>query len=190
MNAKLDGRSKEARDASAAKDKSDLAVAMAELAKVKAELEATKFARTDTQRTEMSTVRREEHVKLTDGPALNMAVWGEIPGYSMYKAVDQDGEVERLLHVGYEFVRFGEVPTNASKGFDASADDRISWHSGTDEGGRSYRTYLMKMAIERYQERVATRDAVEERNTAELKGRVIANGEGRYQPTRGLNIIN
>jgi hypothetical protein len=184
---KMDERSKEA-VTQREKALAEVEVLKAELAKAKSEIEATKSARTDSQRTEMSTVRREEEFELKDGPSLHMEVYGEIPGYHMHIVVDQDGDIERQLHRGYNFVEFGEVPTNSRKSFDASSDNRISWHSGTDESGQSYRSYLMKMENELWERYDNRRNADTNAQYAQLKGQALNNGEGRYVPAVGLNL--
>jgi hypothetical protein len=189
QTAKMDERSKEAvtiREKALA----EVEQLKAEKAELLAQLEASKAARTDSQRTEMSPVRREEQTALSDSPPLNMEVYGKISGQHLLIVVDQDGDVERHQNRGYHFCEFGEIGTNSRKGVDAGEDNRISWHSGTDEGGKPYRSYLMKIDEQYWKEQEAKKQSFAERNNAELKRRALADGDGRYTPTQGINLRN
>ena len=156
--------------------------------------EQTAIPRTESQREAKQevTVKRKNREHL-GGVRLNMQVFGEISGYKMHIQPDIDGGLEYQLHRGFTYVEHGEVETNARKiGESNGEDNRISWFAGTDEGGRPYRAYLMKIEESLWQE---IQDYYEEQNSAyedQIIAGQVGNVDSRYQPgsrTGGLTTI-
>lgn len=147
------------------------------------------IARSQTQRDNTSPVRRKERISL--GVARpNFEVFGEIPGYHLHGFNDIDGRLEVAQLAGYQFVRPGEVDVGARVVADKDADGRISWHSGTREDGSSYRTYLMKIELEYWEENQQDVQDQNDQIEAEIRAGNISNVESRYVPSKtgGIKI--
>jgi len=180
METKVDKRSKAYRDQQAA-----VKIEVVQAVKEKIEVEA--IARTPSQRENASPVRRKERISLS-GQRPNFEVFGEIPGYRLYGFVDLDGRLELAQQAGYEFVKPGEVKVGARVVADKDADGRISWHSGTREDGSSYRTYLMKIEQEYWEENQQEIQDQVDSMESQIKAGTINNVESRYIPTGGIKI--
>lgn len=184
METKVDKRSKAYRDAQA---KAETKVEAKAEAKVEQKVEV--IARSESQRENASPVRRKERISLS-GQRPNFEVFGEIPGYRLYGFVDLDGRLELAQQAGYEFVRPGEVQVGARVVADKDADGRISWHSGTREDGSSYRTYLMKIEQEYWDENQDEIQTQIDEMESQIREGSISNVESRYIPnkTGGIKI--
>ena len=187
---KIDKRSKAYRESAEGK-----AEAKAKLQAVKELTEPAKppvvetVARSQIQREEKSEVRRKSRINL-GATRPNFEIFGEIPGYHLHGFVDIDGRLELAQQGGYEFVRPGEVQVGARVVADKDADGRISWHSGTREDGSSYRTYLMKIEQEYWEE---NQEAIQDQNDnyeSQIRAGNIGSVESRYIPqkTGGISI--
>jgi hypothetical protein len=88
---------------------------------------------------------------------MKLAVHGEIEGYHLYWANDDQGGIEELLHEGFEFVEAKEVgmekKTRSSIVEDADLDTRVSRHVGMNSAGLPMKAFLLKCTDELWQER-------------------------------------
>lgn len=89
------------------------------------------------------------------GARLKLAVAGEIPGYHLYWANDEAGEVEQLLYEGFEFVSPDEVRMKSAVVADVDTANKISKYVGKDEQGAPLRAFLLKCTDELWEERQA-----------------------------------
>jgi len=94
-------------------------------------------------------------------PKLSMAVTVEVPGHHLCWMND-DGNVEKALESGYEFVSKHETEIeNGVAPSNVDMTDRIKLKVGTLEGGDPLYAYLMKIKNEWYEEDM---NAIEQEN--------------------------
>ena len=94
-------------------------------------------------------------------PKLSMAVTVEVPGHHLCWMND-DGNVEKALESGYEFVSKHETEIeNGVAPSNVDMTDRIKLKVGTLEGGAPLYAYLMKIKNEWYEEDM---NAIEQEN--------------------------
>lgn len=139
------------------------------------------IARRDADR--KSGVERERTPDL-GGPALKLAVVGEIPGYHMYWENDEDGKIEDLIYQGFDFVARDEVRRGSDLVADMDLSDRISRYVGRREDGSPLRAYLMKCPNQLWDERQERQQRqVNDWDEQIRNGRMKAKAdEGQYQP--------
>lgn len=87
------------------------------------------------------------------GPRLKLSVMGEIPGFHLYWANDEAGEIEQLLYEGFAFVEPSEVRMQSHIVADADVAHRISRYVGRKDDGSPLRAYLLKCPDEIWAER-------------------------------------
>lgn len=109
-----------------------------------------RVARSQESRTEAP----RERPKIAGGLRLKLHVQGEVPGYKLIWANNDQGEIEQLLEEGFEFVRSNEIQ-GLTQGLVADSDvgDRVSRHAGLDSEGKAMRAYLMKYPMAWWEER-------------------------------------
>ena len=189
--ANLDKRSKAYKDSPEGKAEAKASLERATRASAPAvppEPKAT-VTRSESQREEAAPVRRKERISL-GAVRPNFEIFGDIPGYHLHGFVDLDGRLELALLGGYEFVRPGEVKVGARVVADKDADGRISWHSGTREDGSSYRTYLMKIEQEYWEENQQDIQDQNDNYESQIRAGNVGDVESRYIPQRtgGISI--
>jgi hypothetical protein len=119
------------------------------------------------------------------GMRLKLAVYGEIDGFHLYWANDEDNEIEELLYDGFEFVAAAEVHMESRIVQDADVTSKVSRFVGTKADGSPLRAYLMKCREDIWQDRQsAGQEQANAWDSAILAGSVGA-VDGRYQP-KGL----
>jgi hypothetical protein len=107
----------------------------------------TEVVRSQAQRTRRSSF---------GAPKLSMAVTVEVPGHHLCWMND-DGNVEKALESGYEFVSKHETEIeNGVSPSNVDMTDRIKLKVGTLEGGDALYAYLMKIKNEWYEEDMNT----------------------------------
>jgi hypothetical protein len=107
-----------------------------------------------------------------------------IPGYRLVWVNDLDGRLDQALEGGYEFVSPEEVGRKVRDG------NKVYEHAGTDKQGAPYKTYLMKILQEWYEEDQKPEKAhLDEIDKAIKGGTVGANAnDGRYVPKNGIKL--
>lgn len=191
METKIDKRSKAYRDSQEGKSEVKAKIELVNSISKPAEPQVVEdtIARSQSQRDNSSSIRRKERISL--GLARpTFEIFGEIPGYHLHGFVDIDGRLELAQMGGYEFVKPGEVDVGARVVADKDADGRISWHSGTREDGSSYRTYLMKIELEYWQQNQQDVQDQSDQYETEIRAGNISNVESRYIPSKtgGIKI--
>lgn len=116
------------------------------------------------------------------GVRLKMSVAGEVPGYHLYWANDQNGEIEQLLYEGFEFVEPSEVRMQSHIVADADLGNRVSRYVGSKEEGSPLRAYLLKCPDEIWHEREAQRYAQADAWDADIRAGKVQSDDGRYKP--------
>lgn len=190
MEKKIDKRSKEYRDSPEGKAEAKAKLELAKKVTKPAEPPVQEpVMRSESQRENASPTRRKERISL-GATRPNFEIFGEIPGYHLHGFADIDGRLELAQLGGYEFVRPGEVQVGARVVADKDADGRISWHSGTREDGSSYRTYLMKIEQEYWEENQQEVQDQNDQYESQILAGNIGSVESRYVPqkTGGISI--
>ncbi|MBY0409014.1 MAG: hypothetical protein K2Q97_02545 [Burkholderiaceae bacterium] len=125
------------------------------------------------------------------GARLKLEVIGEIPGYHLYWANDEGGEIEQLLEQGYEIVQQKELGNSASKIVaDTDVSSKVSRHVGTQADGSPLRAILLKCTDEIWAEKEEwNREAADTWDTA-IKTGQVQKDEARYTPKRVTNSID
>ena len=124
------------------------------------------------------------------GQALKLSVIGEIAGYHMYWANDENAEIEELIYQGFDFVEPGEVRRAADLVVDMDLSNRISRYVGTRTDGSPLRAYLMKCTTEIWEARQARRMVqVDEWDNQIRNGRMKPQDNTQYVPTGFVNKL-
>jgi hypothetical protein len=119
------------------------------------------------------------------GVQLQLAVIGEIPGYHLYWANDENGYVEGLLMQGFDFVTQDELYTRKSKVVeDLEISSCVSKYvKGTRADGQALRAYLMKCPDDVWSERESRRHAMADKWDRDIKRQALepSKEQGFYQ---------
>lgn len=116
------------------------------------------------------------------GVRMKLEVFGRIPGYHLYWANNQNGEVESLIEEGFELVSSEEVGMAERIVQDADISNCISKYVGLDAAGNPMRAFLMKLPEEMWQEREAMRYAQADAWDNDIKAGAIQGIDRRYTP--------
>lgn len=143
----------------------------------------TPVIRSEANRTPAKRERRADF----GGARLKLAVTGSVPGYHLYWANDDAGEIEQLLSEGFEFVQAAEVAMQTHIVADADLGDRVSRYVGRKEDQTPMRAFLLKCTDEDWADRAYYRaKAADDRDAAIRNGRIQPDA-GRYIP-KGTTI--
>jgi len=123
------------------------------------------------------------------GPRLKLSVIGEIPGFHLYWANDENAEVEQLLYEGFEFVTPDEVRMQSHIVEDKDVAARVSRFVGTKADGSPLRAYLLKCPDEVWAEREAARYAQADAWDGAIRAGAHAKSEGmRKLPQHNIHV--
>jgi hypothetical protein len=133
----------------------------------------TKAVRSDADREKAPTAVKRVRPGNLGGARLKLQVFGDIPGFHLFWANDQDAEVEQLLSEGFEFVRPDEVSMNSWIVEDKDVAGKVSKYVGKAADGSQLRAYLLKCPDELWEERQAYgQSEASDRDQAILRGEV------------------
>lgn len=116
------------------------------------------------------------------GVRMKLEVFGRIPGYHLYWANNQNGEIESLIEEGFTLVTSDEVSQAERIVQDADIGNCISKYVGTDAAGEPMRAFLMKLPEDMWQEREAMRYAQADTWDSDIKSGAIQGIDRRYTP--------
>lgn len=134
-----------------------------------------------------ATTAPRERPKNFGGPRLKLDVIGEIPGYHLYWENDENGQIEQLLHEGFELVTPAEVKMQSHIVADADLSDRVSRYVGQKADGSPLRAFLMKCHDDLWKERESYRYQDADAKDRQIREGTVQHGEGRYKP-KGADI--
>lgn len=142
-------------------------------------------ARRHGQSASRDTATRERESDL-GGLRLQMTVHGDIPGYHLYWANDEDGYVESLLMDGFDFVTQDELYSKEAKVVpDLDISSCVSkFVKGTRSDGNALRAYLMKIPEEQWKQREDHRHAAADKRDREIHRKATDpnRADGFYKP--------
>jgi len=121
------------------------------------------------------------------GPRLKMAVHGDIPGFHLYWANDDEGALEQLLYEGFSYVTQQEVSLSSNIVPDQDLTARVSRYVGTKADGTPMRAYLLKCPEDVWQDRESERYAQADTWDQAIRAGKVQPDTGRYTP-KGVKI--